>query len=92
MIEQLFALLQQAPVVSIIAGAVLTGFLAFVFKAQLIELFMPYIKKRFNLYNDVEIIRAINKAEELNMMIKQEDQLPLKSRIINALHEQRKKL
>lgn len=92
MIEQLFALLQQAPVVSIITGALLTGFLAFIFKAQLIELFMPYIKKRFNLYNDVEIVRAINKAEELSMMIKQEDQLPLKSRVINALHEQRKKL
>lgn len=90
--EQLFALLQEAPVVSIISGAVLTGFLAFVFKAQLIELFMPYIKKRFNLYNDVEIVRAINKVEELNMITTQEDQLPLKSRIINALHQERKVL
>ena len=54
MVDKIFALLHEQPLVSIILGFVLAGFLAFVFR----DLIVQIIKKKLNLYNEVEIAKA----------------------------------
>lgn len=62
MIESIFALLSASPVVSIVLGFLLAGFLAFVFQ----DLIRDYIKKKYSLYNEVEIKLALEKSTQDN--------------------------
>lgn len=62
MLESVFALLSASPVVSIVLGFLLAGFLAFIFK----ELIRDYIKKKYNLYDEDEIKVALEKSTKDN--------------------------
>ena len=62
MIESIFALLSASPVVSIVLGFLLAGFLAFVFQ----DLIRDYIKKKYSLYNEAEIKLALEKSTQDN--------------------------
>lgn len=55
MTEQIFALLSAQPLVSIVLGFLLAGFLAFVFKGVITD----YLRKKFDLYDRSEIRRAV---------------------------------
>lgn len=57
--EKLFELLQMQPALSIIFGALLTGFLMWLLKDQIVE----YVKKRYNLYTEDEIKKSFNLTE-----------------------------
>lgn len=62
MVESIFALLSASPVVSIVLGFLLTGFLAFVFQ----DLIRDYIKKKYGLYDEAEIKLALEKSTQDN--------------------------
>lgn len=62
MIESIFALLSASPVVSIVLGFLLAGFLAFVFQ----DLIRDYIKKKYGLYDEAEIKLALEKSTQDN--------------------------
>ena len=62
MIESIFALLSASPVVSIVLGFLLAGFLAFVFQ----DLIRDYIKKKYGLYDEGEIKLALEKSTQDN--------------------------
>ena len=62
MIESIFALLSASPVVSIVLGFLLAGFLAFVFQ----DLIRDYIKKKYGLYDEAEIKLALEKSTRDN--------------------------
>lgn len=64
MVEQIFALLAASPVLSISLGFALAGFLAFVFR----DVIKSYIKKKYELYDEAEIKRALEKSTEDNSM------------------------
>lgn len=62
MIESIFALLSASPLVSIVLGFLLAGFLAFVFQ----DLIRDYIKKKYGLYDEAEIKLALEKSTQDN--------------------------
>jgi len=62
MVESIFALLSASPIVSIVLGFLLAGFLAFIFK----DLIRDYIKKKYNLYDGGEIKIALEKTTQDN--------------------------
>ena len=62
MIESIFALLSASPVVSIVLGFLLAGFLTFVFQ----DLIRDYIKKKYGLYDEAEIKLALEKSTQDN--------------------------
>lgn len=62
MVESIFALLSASPVVSIVLGFLLAGFLAFVFQ----DLIRDYIKKKYGLYDEAEIKLALEKSTQDN--------------------------
>ena len=62
MVESIFALLSVSPVVSIVLGFLLAGFLAFVFQ----DLIRDYIKKKYGLYDEAEIKLALEKSTQDN--------------------------
>ena len=62
MVESIFALLSASPVVSIVIGFLLAGFLAFVFQ----DLIRDYIKKKYGLYDEAEIKLALEKSTQDN--------------------------
>lgn len=62
MVESIFALLSASPVVSIVLGFLLAGFLAFVFQ----DLIRGYIKKKYGLYDEAEIKLALEKSTQDN--------------------------
>lgn len=78
-LNNLFALLSAQPVLSIVLGAVLTAFLAWVFQ----DVIKQYIKKKYNLYDEQEIVQALNVT---NSTITHEDiGEPFNQRVINNL-------
>ena len=66
MIESIFALLSASPVVSIVLGFLLAGFLAFLFRDLITDLIRDYIKKKYNLYDEAEIKLALEKSTQDN--------------------------
>lgn len=62
MVESIFALLSASPVVSIVLGFLLAGFLAFIFQ----DLIRDYIKKKYGLYDEAEIKLALEKSTQDN--------------------------
>ena len=60
MIDKIFSLLQAQPLVSIILGFLLAGFLAWILKDQI----RLYVKKRYDLYDTNEIKDAVVKAND----------------------------
>lgn len=59
MIDKVFELLYMQPLVSICLGFVLAGFLAWVFRSVITS----YIRKKYNLYDEKEVLMAIEKAD-----------------------------
>lgn len=62
MVESIFALLSASPVVSIVLGFLLAGFLAFIFQ----DLIRDYIKKKYGLYDEAGIKLALEKSTQDN--------------------------
>ena len=62
MIDNLFTLLQQNPLVSTIGLILLTAFLAYLFREEI----KLCIKKQWGLYSTSEIYSAVVKAQEIN--------------------------
>ena len=63
--EQIFELLKLQPIISIVLGFILSGFLAWLFK----DVIADYFRKKYDLYNLTEIKKAVNdlSAEKLTM-------------------------
>lgn len=61
MTEQIFSLLHEQPLVSIILGFLLAGFLAYTFRGVITE----YLKKKLGLYSKSEILWAINSTQNV---------------------------
>lgn len=84
MVESIFALLSASPVVSIVLGFLLAGFLAFVFQ----DLIRDYIKKKYGLYDEAEIKLALEKSTQDNdLYIKASEKLTpsIEARIMKHL-------
>lgn len=61
--EYLFDLLKMKPVLSIILGFVLAIFILIFFK----DLIISYIKKKYNLYSEQEVVRLFNNYYNRNI-------------------------
>ena len=62
MVDNIFALLSASPIISIVLGFILAGFLAFIFQ----DVIKQYIKKKYNLYDEAEIKLALEKSTQDN--------------------------
>lgn len=66
-IDQIFEILKAEPLVTIIMGFLLAGFLAWILRAQIVL----YIKQKYNLYDESELQVAVDeKIDELQSMAK----------------------
>lgn len=54
--EQIFELLKLQPIISIVLGFILSGFLAWLF----IDVIEDYLRKKYELYDSDEIKKAVN--------------------------------
>lgn len=54
--EQIFELLKLRPIISIVLGFILSGFLAWLF----IDVIEDYLRKKYELYDSDEIKKAVN--------------------------------
>ena len=62
MVESIFALLSASPIISIVLGFLLAGFVVFIFQ----DVIKQYIKKKYNLYDETEIKLALEKSTQDN--------------------------
>ena len=54
--EQIFELLKLQPIISIVLGFILSGFLAWLFR----DVIEDYLRKKYELYDSDEIKKAVN--------------------------------